>query len=98
NYTQGDPNEIAIKSMQARIIAEFGGRKCVIAGCSNGELVRQCRAAGLDAHGFDVIPNIKEIAFPEVRNYLKHGSLTSIPYSREDGFETLIAIDVLEHI
>jgi hypothetical protein len=62
NYVQGDPNEIAIKRVQARIIGEARSpRKCVIAGCSNGELVRQCRAIGMDASGFDVIPNIHEM-------------------------------------
>lgn len=99
NYTQGDPGEVAIKSVQAKIIAELAKPgKCVIAGCSNGELVRQCHAIGIDASGFDVIPNVQELAFPEVRAFLKHGSLTSIPYSQADGFDTLIAIDVLEHI
>jgi hypothetical protein len=64
----------------------------------NGELVRQCRAIGIDAYGFDVIPNVQEIAFPEAREFLRHGSLTAIPFSAADGFDTLIAIDVLEHI
>src|SRR5438105_793086 len=87
-YTQGDPNELAIKSVQAKIIKELAiPRKCVIAGCSNGELVRQCRAAGIDAWGFDVIPNVQEIAFPEGREFLKHGSLTSIPYAATDAFD-----------
>jgi hypothetical protein len=99
NYLHGDANEVAIKSVQAKIIGELADpRKCVIAGCSNGELVRQCRASGLNAYGFDVIPGIENIAFPEVRGYLKHGSLTHIPYEANDGFDTLIAIDVLEHI
>jgi hypothetical protein len=99
NYTYGDPREIAIKSVQAKIIAELASPgKCVIAGCSNGELVRQCRAIGIDAYGFDVIPNVREIAFPEAREFLKHGAMAAIPFSAEDGFDTLIAIDVLEHI
>jgi len=98
-YIQGDPKEVAIKEVQAKIIRELAApKKCVIAGCSNGELVRQCRALGMDAYGFDVIPNIHEIAFPEVRDYVKHGSLTAIPYAETDAFDTLIAIDVLEHI
>ncbi len=99
NYIQGDPKEIAIKEVQARIIRELASpKKCVIAGCSNGELVRQCRALGMDAYGFDVIPTIHEIPFPEVRDYVRHGSLTTVPYAAGDGFDTLIAIDVLEHI
>jgi hypothetical protein len=99
NYIQGDPKEIAIKEMQARIMREIASPgKCVVAGCSNGELVRQCRALGIDAYGFDVIPTIDEIVFPEVRDYVKRGSLTAIPYAAADRFDTLIAIDVLEHI
>ncbi len=99
NYIQGDPNEIAIKQVQARIITELARpKKCVIAGCSNGELVRQCRTLGTDAYGFDVIPTIHEITFPEVRDYVQHGSLTKIPFTKADNFDTLIAIDVLEHI
>jgi|SRR6185295_19151048 len=98
-YIQGDPLEVSIKKVQAKIIKELaGGGKCVIGGCSNGELIRQCRVIGIDAWGFDVIPNIRDIAFPEAREFLRMGSLTGIPYSKEDGFETLIAIDVLEHI
>src|SRR5712691_1353838 len=35
-YIQGDPKEIAIKEVQAKIILELAGpKKCVIAGCSN---------------------------------------------------------------
>ena len=42
--------------------------------------------------------NLKEIAFEEVRDYVRYGSLTDIPYERADRFDTLVAIDVLEHI
>ena len=52
----------------------------------------------MDAGGFDVIPNIREIAFPEIRDYVRCGSLTEIPFSSDDAFDTLVAIDVLEHI
>ena len=99
NYTEGDPGEIEIKTVQATLIKELADPgKCVIAGCSNGELVRQFRSQGVDAHGFDVIPNLKDIAFAEVRDYLRVGSLSDIPFDANDGFDTLIAIDVLEHI
>lgn len=98
-YTQGDPVEIEIKTVQAEIVKNLAApKKCLIAGSSNGELVRRCRAIGIDAYGFDLIPNVKEIAFPEVRDYLRFGSLTSIPYAAADAFDTLVAVDVLEHI
>ena len=97
-YIRGDPKETEIKEIQAQIIREIADpRKSVVAGCSNGELVRQCRRAGLDVYGFDVIPNLKEVAFPEVRDYLRVGSLTEIPFDQDDAFDTLIAVDVLEH-
>jgi hypothetical protein len=99
NYIQGDSREVAIKAVQAQIIAESAAPlKCLIAGCSNGELVRQCCAIGLDAYGFDVIPNIEDIAFVEIRDRIRYGPLTAIPYTPEDAFDTLVAVDVLEHI
>ena len=98
-YITGDPKEIEIKEIQAQIIREIADpRKSLVAGCSNGEIVRQCRQGGLDVYGFDVIQNLHEVAFPEVRDYLRVGSLTEIPFDRDDAFDTLIAVDVLEHI
>jgi hypothetical protein len=98
-YIQGDPVEIEIKKVQAEIIQQLAGPKnCLVGGCSNGELVRRCLEAGFDCFGFDVIPNVEQIGFPEVRGRLREGSLTAIPYSPQDGFDTLVAVDVLEHI
>lgn len=99
NYTDGNEREIAIKQVQAGIVRKLAGPgKVLVGGCSNGELVRQCRNQGLDAWGFDVIPNLGEIAFPEVQEHVRAGSLTGIPFGAEDGFDTLVAIDVMEHI
>ena len=99
NYTEGDPVEIEIRTVQASLIKELANPgKCVIAGCSNGELVRRCRSEGIEAYGFDVIPNLNDIAFKEVRDYLRVGSLADIPYDASDRFDTLIAVDVLEQI
>ncbi len=99
NYTEGNETEISIKEVQVQIIRELADpEKCLVAGCSNGELVRQGRGQGLNAYGFDVIPNVKDIALPGMSDYLRPGSLTDIPYDVEDGFDTLVAVDVLEHI
>ena len=99
NYIQGNPVEIEIKTVQAQIIKRLANpQKCVVAGCSNGELVRRCTEAGIDCYGFDVIPGLEDISFPEVLGRLRGGSLTSIPFSRAHGFDTLVAVDVLEHI
>jgi hypothetical protein len=99
NYIQGDPLEVEIKRVQAQIIRRLASpQKCVVGGCSNGELVRRCLEIGVDCWGFDVIPGIEKISFPEVCGRLKEGSLTAIPYSGSDGFDTLVAVDVLEHV
>jgi len=99
NYTQGDPLEIEIKKVQAQIIKRLANpRKCLVAGCSNGELVRRSLEAGIDCLGFDVIPGLEHITFPEVRDRIREGSLTAIPFAKDDGFDTLVAVDVLEHI
>jgi hypothetical protein len=99
NYTQGITAEVEIKEVQARIIREIATpKKCLIAGSSNGELVRCCRAMGMDAYGFDVIPNIRDLTFPEVRDYVRRGSLTHVPFTADDAIDTLVAVDVLEHI
>ncbi len=99
NYTEGDAREISIKEVQAQIVKDLADPdKCLVAGCSNGELVRQGRRQGLNVYGFDVIPNLEDIALPGMRNYVRQGSLTDIPYDSADGFDTLVAVDVLEHI
>jgi len=98
-YIQGDPVEIEIKKVQAQIIKKLAApKKCIVGGCSNGELVRRILDAGVECFGFDVIPNLERIGFPEVKGRLREGSLTAIPYTALDGFDTLVAVDVLEHI
>ena len=98
-YIQGDPLEIEIKKVQAQIIKQLAApKKCVLGGCSNGELVRRFLEAGIDCFGFDVIPNLEQISFAEVKGRLREGSLTALPYTAQDGFDTLVAVDVLEHI
>lgn len=72
--------------------------KVLDAGCSAGETVRQLRARGVDAWGFDLCRDLDQIAYPEVRDVLRTGSVTDIPFGPEDGFDTLLALDLFEHI
>ena len=93
------PFEIAHKARDAELIARsWPDGRLLDAGCSAGELVRQLRARGLDAHGFDLCPDLATVAYPEVRPFVRQGSVTAIPYGPEDGFETLVALDVFEHV
>lgn len=98
-YTAGQDNEVEIKTVQSKIIQRFvKDKKVLIAGCSAGELVRQCRHLNIQTYGFDIIKNIQSIAFPEIKEFVRTGSLTDIPFQQQDCFKTLVAIDVLEHI
>lgn len=72
--------------------------KVLDAGCSAGESVRQLRERGFDAWGFDLCPDLAEIAYPEVKDVLRVGSVTDIPFGPLDGFDTLFALDLFEHI
>lgn len=72
--------------------------KVLDAGCSAGETVRQLRARGVDAWGFDLCRDLDRIAYPEVRDVLRTGSVTDVPFGPEDGFDTLLALDLFEHI
>ena len=72
--------------------------KVLDAGCSAGESVRQLRARGIDAWGFDLCPDLHQIAYPEVRDVLRIGSVTEIPFTAADYFDTLLALDLFEHI
>ena len=98
-YTQSTPDERLLKSIQSGIVQQLAQpKKTLVAGCSFGELVRQARILGTETWGFDVIPNLTTHAFDDVRPYLREGSLDAIPYSPADGFDTMVAIDVFEHV
>ena len=73
-------------------------KKVLDAGCAGGLLVREMRRRGMDAHGFDHCPDLGRIAVAEAAPWLRQGSVTKIPYGPEDGFDTLLCIDVFEHV
>ena len=73
-------------------------KKVVDAGCAGGLLVRELRQRGVEAYGFDHCPDLSGIAVPEVAQWLRQGSVTKIPFGPEDGFDTLLCIDVFEHV
>lgn len=73
-------------------------QKLLDAGCSAGEVVRQLRTRGVDTYGFDLCPDIEKVAYRDVAPWIRHGSIDAIPFGSEDGFDTLIALDVFEHV
>lgn len=72
--------------------------KVLDAGCAGGLLVRELRQRGADAYGFDHCPDLAEIAVPDARPFVRQGSITDIPFGPEHGFDTLVCIDVFEHV
>ncbi|MFQ5504430.1 MAG: class I SAM-dependent methyltransferase [Planctomycetota bacterium] len=68
------------------------------AGCSAGGMVRAMRRHGLDAWGFDVCPDLHDIAYPEARDHVRIGGFADIPFGPNDGFRTLVSYDVFEHV
>lgn len=98
-YAKDDAEQARIKQAHAEVIVRNArAQKVLEAGCSNGELVRALRARGTEAWGFDISASVYDIAYPDARPYVRQGSILDIPFGAADGFDTLVAIDVFEHI
>jgi len=100
-YVDAVPNpvEAEFKAAIADLVVQtLRPRKVLDAGCAAGLLVREFWRRGVPAHGFDHCPDLGGIALPEVAGNLRRGAMTAIPYGPEDGFDTLVCIDVFEHV
>ncbi len=73
-------------------------RKVLDVGCSVGEVVRQLRARGIEAWGSDPSPDLDRIALPDVAQWLRRGAVDALPFAPADGFDTVLAFDVFEHL
>jgi len=80
------------------VVKALRPRKVLDAGCAAGDLVRHLRRLGVEAFGFDLSPDVAAIAHPDAAPYLRQGSLQAIPFGLEDGFDTVVCIDVFEHL
>jgi SAM-dependent methyltransferase len=99
NLANGNAYETAFKRHMLAQLVELGPLgKVLDAGCSAGEVVRQLRARGVDAHGFDLCPDLEHIAYPEIAPFVRQGRVDAIPFGPEDGFDTVLALDVFEHV
>ena len=72
--------------------------KVLDAGCAAGAEVAAFRRAGHDAWGFDLCPDLADVAYPEAREFVRMGRLDFVPYARADGFKTCVSHDVFEHV
>lgn len=90
----------AIKMAHAGAIigALPGVRKVLVGGCSSGMGVAAFRRLGVEAWGFELSPDLDKIVLPEVKDFVRHGSMLKIPFSASDRFDCFVTTDVLEHI
>ncbi len=86
------------KTVARQVVERVGPGKILVAGCGKGEGLLELRSLGADAWGIDYSPDLEEILLPEARPFVRPGSLHRIPFEREDGFETLLCLGVLEHL
>jgi SAM-dependent methyltransferase len=99
NYAVNSPLEAEYKGRLSALLLELcDAGKVLDVGCAAGEVVRQLRQRGVEAWGFDICPQLDEIAYEDTRAFLRRGSADAIPFGPEDGFDTAIALDVLEHV
>ena len=99
NYSKETPLEKTIKEAQSEyILRAVAPKKVLVAGCAAGELVRALRQKGMEAFGFDISPDLAAIAYPDVAQFLRPGSMNNIPFGPGDGFDVLVAFDVFEHV
>ncbi|MBI5465445.1 class I SAM-dependent methyltransferase, partial [Candidatus Gottesmanbacteria bacterium] len=66
-------------------------------GCGTGEMVKVLRLLGVDAQGLEISKYLLSRASPNIRKFLKHGNILTLPY-QDSSFETVTTFDVLEHI
>lgn len=96
----GWESDAVIKLSHARAILHIlpDIKKVLIGGCSSGMGVLAFRQLGIEAWGFDISSDLERIVLPEVRNYVRRGSMTKIPFEENDHFDCFVTTDVLEHV
>ncbi len=86
------------ESVARQVVERVGPGKILVAGCGKGEGLLELRALGADAWGIDYSPELEEVLLPEARPWVRPGSVHQIPFEKEDGFETLLCLGILEHL
>src|SRR5712692_5573297 len=93
-----EPDEILKREHASAILQVLSLKRVLIGGCSSGMAVLAFRRLGVDAFGFEISPDLDRIVLTDVRPYVRHGSMTAIPFGAEDRFDAFITTDVLEHV
>lgn len=78
-----------------RILEEFPGASILDAGCAIGLLVERLRKGGAEAYGIDISEYAISQVHPDIRPYVRVGSITE-PFERR--YDLIVSIEVLEHM
>ncbi|ODS30579.1 MAG: Methyltransferase domain protein [Candidatus Scalindua rubra] len=107
NYGRFDDEEdsgwepdVVIKLAHAKAIIQVLPhiKKVLVGGCSSGMGVFAFRQLDIQAWGFEISPDLDRIVLPEVKAYVRSGSMINIPFDTSDGFDCFVTTDVVEHV
>ena len=73
-------------------------KKVLIGGCSSGMGIFAFRQINVQAYGFEISPDLDRMVLPEVKDYIRSGSMIDIPFDANDNFDCFLTTDVLEHV
>ena len=83
----------------AMLVAAFGPRRAVEAGCATGLLVKAMRGSGVDAWGFDFSKWCVENAHPAVKDRIVCGDILDLgKFAGAPLYDLVLTLDILEHL
>ena len=85
------------RTVASFIAMNFAPRRVLEAGCAMGLLVKSLRGLGVDAEGFDFSKWCIENAPPDVRPWIRREDVLDLKQPA-DGYEMVLALDILEHL
>jgi 2-polyprenyl-3-methyl-5-hydroxy-6-metoxy-1,4-benzoquinol methylase len=88
----------AAEQLAQAIVATFQPGRVLDVGCGLGQLVLALRRLGVDATGCDYSTAILDGAPKEVRPHLHQQDVTELERYRDDEFDLVLCMEVLEHL
>ena len=83
----------------AMLVAAFGPKRALEAGCATGLLVKAMRGSGVDAWGFDFSKWCVENAHPAVKDRIVWGDILDLgKFAGGPPHDLVLTLDILEHL
>ena len=80
------------------IVQQYQIKSALDLGCGKGFFVKAFRLCGVEAYGVDLSEYAIRSCPEDVKYYLYQGDICDLSYFKDEQFEMVIAINVLEHI